>query len=307
MTLQELQSKIGQNSNSILGAMKLRQSGNQDVQNLYKYENPFMGDRFEQFDIQPKEPYYPIPQKESILDKIADVTPFMESQAAKSGKKVTLEQYAFTPEAKKTLTKDTEVVYPVKMDNAGEFEQFKNIDYIPGATSLRDRANEMGIKIPSSIDKLLNQYSGNKGKIKLQSRQTSTMAHELFHNYTQNKNFDAKSFNDAWEKEYTPEKKFVDDLLQFTPTYREMSEIGKAKERFAFMGQIRGVGGLNSIPANLKPFYKNILSPTLKTSKLATEAQTAKEQSDYLASPVGQAGLIAKEVLNNIKKYIKGR
>ena len=262
--------------------------------------------------VQPKVARVDMSGKGNILDTIADNVPFLDSNKGKKIKKAVLDSYAFTPETRKTLGK-TEVTYGnAPWGTYGTEQPFINADYIPWARTLAEKATKAGIKIPDSINKFLATPAGDRRLVKINTGDVSTAGHEFFHSSLEGAGFDTQEFNKAWDQtwkeggDWTEEQKFVDKLLKADPTYSRMNADQKANERFAFIGQLRGAGGLDAIPLSLQYFYKDILSPTMKTSQLAQEAQTAKENADYLNSPMGQTGLVVKDLMQKVVLGAKG-
>ncbi len=219
-----------------------------------------------------------------ILNKI----PFGESQEGKALKQEAFNVYQFTDQMERQLATQTKVrssapeeVLPglVKEDNTlaiknpwdvrfgGEHHRKRLYDLVPNLRDWVERGifnGEIENLSPTTIGLLFSEIPGAK-QIQLKELSFLNTAHELLHSAYEIKEIDPYDFNIAWQKALDnksfPQHKMlktIDGMLGTDSLYAGIPDEMVADERFAYFGAAVGVGGLESIPDELKPFYEDI-------------------------------------------------
>jgi hypothetical protein len=200
-----------------------------------------------------------------IRQAISDKIPFLESRDGKRVKRLAIENYPFTEEAIEIIKNKAELAYVPNSKKTGiagmERTQY-NIDFIPGGMELLDFMGERNIPIPESVIRFLTKPAGGRSNVEIRIAGTNVVAHELLHSITDNGDFDREAFNAVWDEVSKDGNRYTEavdkHISDSSDIYNEMDKESMAMERFAYLGETRGVGGLNKIPKKLRPFYSKI-------------------------------------------------
>lgn len=198
-----------------------------------------------------------------VVDTVANNTPFFESSEGKKLKKGAYQAYPFTNSIKSSLNDHAEVsmVGDLGPRKGGQELPFRLVDYIPGGTAAANKLDDLGL-MPEPLARMLLAKRGNRETVQVGSNAVQVIAHELFHAAAQETNFDSDAFNEAWST--VGKNKITEAIDNHIGGARDLYDTSDtdslANERFAYLGETRGVGGLKAIPSQLRPFYEKILN-----------------------------------------------
>jgi hypothetical protein len=159
-----------------------------------------------------------------------------------------------------------------KLDvNAKQLEE-KTLEMYPLTTEARNLLNKRIIpKTTTSEDYASAEKIGENTEVSInkEQKEPTSMFHEFFHTFFNHDKFfgaNAKAFQSQFDivKASDPRLQLIDEILE-----KDKKNYGKfppkwiMEERFAWVGELFGQGGLSSFPAELQPFYKRYLNTTI--------------------------------------------
>lgn len=142
--------------------------------------------------------------------------------------------------------------------------------------TILDNTTQTNKHIPGEFASFDNSGAG-KDKINISEPQDTNTFHEMIHSWIANTKDkpDLNAFQSAFdqEKATNPVLKNIDEILsKDTHNYPASSAKDLPEERFAYVAEAYGVGGIDAVPESLRPFYKDVLS---NSPGLATTGRTA--------------------------------
>jgi hypothetical protein len=192
-------------------------------------------------------PTMPAPQPQGgmwngIVGHVRNAIPYMDSKVGHRDLTSTLAGYPYTPEARKLLSKDTVVrdsMDPAVVEEEADTEPEKALGLHTG----RDR---MDIATQTKYSPL-----------------PSVVEHETMHSYLDKKGYPygQAAFVSDWNnaKKTNPLLSTIDEWVASSPDYSDEMNIGDInQERFAYLAQALGGGGLNAFPKELQRHYAPI-------------------------------------------------
>lgn len=196
------------------------------------------------------------------IEAIKEEVPFFENKWGKRLKTEAFDEYNFTDNAKTLFNKEA-----IIRDVSPEFDKALNLYKVDGQLSTENPREWAGLHQRDALPLT------DKSSISVADNGIDTVAHELLHNYVENTDFNARAFNDAWmevkqgrtgyEWEYNGALEAIDDLLKSDTLYDKNGAYGTANERFAYLGETFGRGGLQELPPELRPFYQGVFKENL--------------------------------------------
>ncbi len=215
-----------------------------------------------------------------VVQQVKDMLPaFFDTSFEKAVRKEVGERYPFTETVKKNSLPNVEIRdvsdKDVLPEGAGATQQVRKRFRVPD--TVRDYVM---FEFPESIAARLPKsfYTGvgeEVSTIKLADMGTDTMVHEVLHDVFTRTAFDFNDFNAQWDNTvYDPGNEImlsIDEHLFSHPVYSFISEelkrtggdygnVGEsvATERYAYLGEQVGRGGLVAFPGLLQPFYTGV-------------------------------------------------
>lgn len=181
------------------------------------------------------------PAQRGMMASFRNIFPLVDSAQGHQDLQSTLNNYPFTPEAKKLLSQT--LIRSSMVPDVVEEEADTSPETYLGFSTGRDK-----MRIAEG---------------KFVSPPASVPEHELMHAYLDAKGYPygESAFNQDWEtaKNTTPLLKNIDQFLATSPDYTdEQNRTDLTQERFAYLAQAKAGGGLKAFPQQLQRHYQGI-------------------------------------------------
>jgi len=219
-----------------------------------------------------------------LKQAIEENIPFLDNKWGKVIKQEALTQYPFTDDAKRFIEKnaitkdvipeyDSALLLSKRQDGEGLDLGGVHLTDGEGYTTPVTRADYLPHSPESfspTVDNAITRFffvplSNDKSKVQISVDAPHVVAHEFLHaivNKNNGDSFDADGFNQAYEataaKTNNDVFRAIDDILNTDDLYAGSTDWDVANERFAYIGETYGAGGLKAIPQPLQKYYKGI-------------------------------------------------
>lgn len=205
---------------------------------------------------------------------------------------VALKSYPFNDATKSIIQNETFVgKHFGDVPFAGANHPEINADRIPFGNEVMN-LELLRQSILKAVPEWLQKKTGRKSIVEVQDKESSTAAHEFIHAIVEKKygdNFFDGPFNKTWEeakKSFDGKVNPYSEIDKNLEEYPDLTDYGRANERFAYMGGFLGMGGLNNFPEQFKKYYAGVFSilPDRSLRNGAGQSVPGTEEQKVLSS-----------------------